>query len=105
MEHCGLWPGAESGDLIRITCPSTKSHPPVHIEEITADRKVRWQNLSGAAASNLRLPALSHDLQIDYTALSLVAPEKVQFKYKLEGHDSGWQDAGNRRQAFYNDLP
>ena len=45
------------------------------------------------------------DLQIDYTALSFVAPEKVRFRYKLEGLDSDWQDAGNRRQAFYNNLP
>ncbi|HKE20772.1 MAG TPA: ATP-binding protein, partial [Bryobacteraceae bacterium] len=78
--------------------------PPVHIEQITADRKVTWQNLWGAAASNLRLPALSRDLEIDYTALSLVAPEKVRFKYKLEGEDKDWQYAGNRRQAFYTNL-
>src|SRR5262249_18493557 len=37
--------------------------------------------------------------------LSFVAPEKVRFRYKLEGHDRDWQDAGARRQAFYNDLP
>jgi len=47
---------------------------------------------------------LVRDLQIDYTALSLVAPEKNAFRYKLEGRDSDWQDAGNRRQAFYTDL-
>jgi ligand-binding sensor domain-containing protein/signal transduction histidine kinase len=79
--------------------------PPVQIEQITADRKLRWQNLSGAAASKMHLPALSRDLVIDYTALSFVAPEKVRFKYKLEGHDTDWIDAGSRRQAFYNDLP
>src|SRR5262249_8611922 len=53
----------------------------------------------------LPLPARLRDLQIDYTALSLAAPEKVRFRYKLEGHDPDWIDAGNRRQAFYNDLP
>ena len=79
--------------------------PPVHIEQVTADRKILWQNLSGAAASNLRLPALSRDLEIDYTALSFVAPEKVRFRVKLEGHDAGWKDAGTDRKAFYNDLP
>ena len=35
----------------------------------------------------VQLPALIRDLQIDYTALSLVAPEKMRFRYKLEGHD------------------
>jgi len=82
-----------------------KLPPPVHIEQIIADRKLHWQNLSGAAASNLRLPALSRDLQIDYTALSFVAPEKVRFRVKLEGRDPDWKDAGNERKAFYNDLP
>jgi signal transduction histidine kinase/ligand-binding sensor domain-containing protein len=81
-----------------------KLPPPVHIEKIVSDRETRWQNSWDAAAWNLRLPALSRDLQIVYTALSLVAPEKVRFKYKLEGHDRDWTDAGTRRQAFYNDL-
>lgn len=78
--------------------------PPVYIEQIVADRRIHWQNLSNLPASNLRLPALSRDLEIDYTALSLVAEEKVRFKYKLEGYDRDWQDAGNRRQAFYTSL-
>jgi signal transduction histidine kinase len=50
------------------------------------------------------LPALVRDVRIEYTATSLVAPEKMQFKYKLEGRDKHWNDAGNRRQAFYADL-
>jgi signal transduction histidine kinase/ligand-binding sensor domain-containing protein len=82
-----------------------KIPPPVHIEQIVANRKLHWQNLSGTAASNLRLPALSRDLEIDYTALSLVAPEKVRFRVKLEGWDPDWKDAGNERKAFYNTLP
>jgi signal transduction histidine kinase len=53
----------------------------------------------------LRLPPLTRDVEIDYTALSLVVPEKVRFRYKLEGRDKDWQEAGNRRQAFYSDLP
>jgi hypothetical protein len=85
--------------------PVNKLPPPVHIEQITADRRLRWQNLSGAAASNLHLPALSRDLVINYTALSFVAPEKVRFRIRLEGHDPDWKDAGNERKAFYNHLP
>jgi signal transduction histidine kinase len=73
--------------------------PPVHIEQITADRKTY------EAASNLRLPPLVRDLAIDYTALSLVAPEKIRFRIKLEGRDPDWKDVGNERKAFYNDLP
>ena len=84
--------------------PFNKLPPPVHIEQITADHKIRWQNLWSGASSNLRLPPLNRDLEIDYTALNLVAPEKVRFKYKLEGYDRDWQDVGNRRQAFYTNL-
>jgi hypothetical protein len=66
-----------------------KLSPPVHIEKITADHRTYWQNLpGGATVSNVRLPARTRDLEIDYTALSLVAPDKVHFKYKLEGQDA-----------------
>jgi signal transduction histidine kinase/ligand-binding sensor domain-containing protein len=79
-----------------------KLPPPVHIEQITANRKTYDVTV---ANGNLRLPPLIRDLQIDYTALSLVAPEKIQFRYKLEGRDRDWQEAGTRRQAFYGNLP
>src|SRR5262249_23982447 len=74
--------------------------PPVNIEQITANHKT--YDITSAAKG---LPSLIRDLQIDYTALSFVAPEKVHFRYKLEGYDSDWQDAGTRRQAFYTNLP
>ena len=76
--------------------------PPVHVERLVADHQpfdVR------PGDSRVQLPASTRDLQIDYTGLSLVAPEKVRFRYMLEGYDSEWQDAGNRRQAFYTNLP
>ncbi len=74
--------------------------PPVRIEEVVADHKVF--NLTPDLS--LRLPPLVRDVEIDYTALSFVAPEKVLFRYKLEGRDRDWQDAGYRRQAFYTNL-
>jgi len=91
------WDGVSVVDPRHL--PFNKLPPPVHIEQMTADRKTYDAN------GNLRLPPLIRDLQIDYTALSLVAPERIQFRYMLEGHDKDWQDVGNRRQAFYNDLP
>jgi signal transduction histidine kinase/ligand-binding sensor domain-containing protein len=83
--------------------PFNKLPPPVHVEQITADR--RTYDVPSEAGSQLRLPPLIRDLQIDYTALSLVAPEKNRFRYKLEGWDREWQDVGIRRQAFYNNIP
>jgi signal transduction histidine kinase len=62
---------------------------------------------NGKAHSNFRglvLPPHTGRIQIDYTALSLAIPERVLFRYKLEGADSDWQDAGTRREAFYTNL-
>ena len=86
--------------------PTNQLPPPVEIEKITADRKTYWESLSGHAPSNPRLPPLVRDLTIDYTALSLVTPEKIRFRYRLEGRDRDWRDdVDNRRQAVYADLP
>jgi len=73
--------------------------PPVRIEMVTADRQPH------DTSQRLSLPPLVRDLSIDYTALSFVAPERNRFRVKLEGWDPNWKDVGNRRQAFYNNLP
>ncbi|WP_115527816.1 sensor histidine kinase [Xanthomonas arboricola] len=52
----------------------------------------------------LQLPVGAQQLRIAYTALSLSIPERVQFRYQLEGVDQGWQDAGTRREAAYTNL-
>ena len=72
--------------------------PTVHVEQIIADRQGR--SLRG----EVRLPARSRDVEIDYTALSFAVPQKVRFRYRLEGRDTDWEEAGTRRQAFYTDL-
>ena len=73
--------------------------PPVHIERVTADDKIY------DATNGLRLPARLRDLSIDYTALSLAAPEKVRFRYMLEGQDADWKEVVNDRQVQYSNLP
>ncbi len=55
--------------------------------------------------ASLNLPEGAQNLQINYTATSLLIPGKVQFRYKLEGFDKDWQEVGTRRQAFYMRLP
>ena len=73
--------------------------PPVVIEEI----RVKGAQLP--VTEGLALDPVMNDLEIDYTALSLSIRERVRFRYKLEGAESDWHDAGTRRQAFYNHLP
>ena len=85
--------------------PVDQLPPPVHIEQVTADRKTYWQNLSADASSSPpKLPPLVRDLTIDFTALSFVAPEKVRFRYKLEGQDPDWKEVVNNREAKYSNL-
>jgi signal transduction histidine kinase/ligand-binding sensor domain-containing protein len=72
--------------------------PPVHVEGLVADGK------SYSLPSPITLPPLSRDLHIDYTALSFVMQQRMGFRYILEGRDTGWQNPGLRRQAFYSDL-
>ena len=47
----------------------------------------------------------NRDIAIDYTALSLLAPENVRFRYRLENYDGDWIDADTRRTAFYTKVP
>jgi signal transduction histidine kinase len=92
------WDGVSVIDPLHLSV--NKLPPPVNIEQVSADRKTH----DASAESPLRLPPLVRDLEIDYTALSLVAPEKVLFRFKLEGRDRDWQDVGDRRQAFFTNL-
>jgi ligand-binding sensor domain-containing protein/signal transduction histidine kinase len=95
-----LWFGAMDGLSVVDPrhLPFNKLPPPVHVEQITADRKIYDAN------AGLRLPPLVRDVVIDYTALSFTDPQKVRFRYKLEGKDRDWYDVGGRRQAFFEDL-
>jgi ligand-binding sensor domain-containing protein/two-component sensor histidine kinase len=72
--------------------------PPVVIETVAID---------GRSQSRSKMRALApgdENLEFRYTALSLRAPQRITFRYKLEGFDRDWVDAGTRRQAFYTNL-
>jgi signal transduction histidine kinase len=86
--------------------------PPVVIEQVVADgeiiygdgldrnapRPVLGSRPMALAAGHARL------LEIRYAANSFVAPEKVRFRYRMEGHDREWRDGGGSRVAYYNSL-
>ena len=91
-----------NGSVLQMIDPDNLPHndlpPPVHILRVIGDHKIFSQLTSVA------LPALTHDLEIDYAALSLVSPEKVRFRYVLWGADKDWQEVGARREAYYMGL-
>ena len=72
--------------------------PPVVIEEVVVDGR------SFPPQNDLQLRAGKDKIEFHYTCLSLLIPSKVRFRYKLEGYDRDWIDAGSRRIAFYNNL-
>jgi signal transduction histidine kinase/ligand-binding sensor domain-containing protein len=90
------------GDVLQTIDPDTLSFssppPPVHIEGIIADR------INYPPTDAVRLPSLTRELEIDYTGLSFGVPQKMRFRYRLQGRDIDWQEPGTRRQAFYSDL-
>jgi signal transduction histidine kinase/ligand-binding sensor domain-containing protein len=75
-----------------------RTPPPVAIDAVIADGR------DYMGQSPVHFPAHTENLQFDYTALSLSLPERVRFRYILEGIDKDWQNASTRRQAFYTNL-
>ena len=62
------------------------------------------QPLHGADTP-LKIHAGHVHFQFDYAGLSFVAPQKVRYRYILQGFDRGWTDAGARRSAYYTNIP
>ena len=73
--------------------------PPVIIESVLADGE---PVTSGQVAE---IQPGRQRLEFHYTALSFLAPGKVRFKYRLEGFDEDWVEAGTRRVAYYTNIP
>jgi signal transduction histidine kinase/ligand-binding sensor domain-containing protein len=75
--------------------------PPVELERFTVDDVP--QALHGAGSS-LRVEAGHVHFQFDYAGLSFIAPQKVRYRFMLEGFDRGWTEAGTRRSAYYTNI-
>lgn len=57
------------------------------------------------ACRDIKILPENYSLEIKYTGLSFNKPEQIKFKYRLEGLDQNWIDAGTRRRAFFTHLP
>jgi two-component sensor histidine kinase len=77
--------------------------PPVIIENLLADDRSITQ--SPETNAPLQIPPGPQRFEFRYTALSFVVPEKVRFKYRLEGLEPDWVDAGTKRSANYSHVP
>ncbi len=73
--------------------------PPVNLEQLVVDGR------SVAPREGLTLAPGARNLEFHYVAPSFVAPTRVRYRYRLEGLDTEWVDAGTRRAAYYSRLP
>ena len=99
-----LWFATAKG-LVAVDPAGVKLNPlppPVRIEEMRVDDK---KFADGTAAGLLKIPPGRHHVEFEYTGLSIVAPEKVRFKCRLNGFDLEWANVGGKRVATYNYIP
>jgi len=89
--------GALKLDPQRVTVNSQPLQ--VHIEDMWADKK------HVDPTSGFRLPPGGHELEFHYSAPFFAAADRVRYKYRLEGFDKDWVDAGTRMVAYYTNLP
>jgi len=73
--------------------------PPVQVARVVVD------NHPVPFTTGLEVPPGTRQIEIHYAALTFVSPERARFRYKLEGYDKDWVDAGNRRVAYYTGVP
>jgi signal transduction histidine kinase/CheY-like chemotaxis protein/ligand-binding sensor domain-containing protein len=96
-----LWFTTQRG--VVVVDPKHLAHndlaPPVVIEEVVVGAH------SLPPHDGIEFPAGTDKIEFHYTGLSLLIPARVQFKYKLEGYDRDWVEAGSRRAAYYTNLP
>jgi PAS domain S-box-containing protein len=78
--------------------PQNDYVPPVLLEDLVVD------GITVNAGRLAELAPGSSRLEFRYSSLSYTVPERVKFKYMMEGYDGNWIDAGTRRSAFYTNL-
>jgi signal transduction histidine kinase/ligand-binding sensor domain-containing protein len=76
--------------------------PPVELERFAVDDVAQALHTAGLFVV---VPAGHVHFQFDYAGLSFTAPQKVRYRYMLEGFDRGWTEAGARRSAYYTNIP
>jgi signal transduction histidine kinase len=92
--------GLETVDPARF--PVNPVPPPVALVRFAVDDV---SQPLGGTGSSIRVPAGHNHFQFEYAGLSFVAPQKVRYRFMLEGFDHAWTEAGSRRTAYYTNIP
>ena len=86
---------------------SIEDAPPVRIESVTVDGAMLVETLAddpGHPVAPIDVPPGTRRLEVRFAGIALTAPEKVTFRYRLEGFDPGWVEAGRARVAQFTRL-
>ncbi len=75
-------------------------YPNVWIEEVSTNERIIINSTNNVTLSNSE-----RDFEITFTALSLVNPEKNEYKYRLVGYNDTWQTPDILRKAIYTNIP
>jgi signal transduction histidine kinase len=95
-----LWfPSTKGAVRIQPDGSDRRNAPPVLIEQVLVDDQVV------PFSEQLRLAPGKGKLEIHYTAIRLRSPDRIRFKYRMEGFDPEWTDAGQRRVAYFTNVP
>ena len=80
--------------------------PLVMMESVLVDgREQKTNRISSAWRRSIIVPPRHDHFEIHYTGLDFTAPKEVRFKYRLEGRDNAWTEAGDTRIAYYSEVP
>ncbi len=95
-----LWFATTEGVVVvdPATVGQDHAYPPVLIEQVLIG------HTPVKVAAPYSAPPGSGDLEFQYTALSFRAADKIQFRYRLDGYDREWIQAGQRRTAYYTNI-
>ena len=109
----GLQPAAWKASDGKLWFPTMKGVVSVDVKKLAVGGRpfpvyLEQVKINGSLAdprSSLRMPPGRGDLEFVYTALDFAAPGKILFKYKLDGFERDWVEAGSRRTAYYTNIP
>jgi signal transduction histidine kinase/ligand-binding sensor domain-containing protein len=94
-----IWIATQTGTQWLDPANISRSTPPrVAVSALSADRVYR-------DPLSVTLPAGTSNIQIDFAVLAFSTPRSARVRYRMEGQDPGWIEAGTRRQAFYTNVP
>jgi signal transduction histidine kinase len=95
-----VW-AASSRGAVRILPEASSERRPatVVVERVAADDRAL------PVSPTITVPPGDGKLEIEYTSIRLAGPERIRFKYRLDGSDREWTHAGQRRVAYYTNLP